>query len=73
MECDGRSADYGVLFVNVSCATGAKQITIGQDIPTELYISRIAISLALPTDRFHHDTRSETPYLDFPSVPSTCP
>ena len=29
MECGGRSADMGVLFVNVSCATGAKQITIG--------------------------------------------
>ena len=41
---------HGALFVNVSCATGAKQITIAQDIPTELYISRPAISLApLPT------------------------
>ena len=37
---------HGALFVNVSRATGAKQITVGQDIPTELYISRPAISLA---------------------------
>jgi hypothetical protein len=48
MECDGRSAD-GVLFVNVSCATGAKQITIAKIFPRN-YIS-LDLPSALPPNR----------------------